>query len=125
MKHDHSHYEQLLTQRLKMITDELRPIARHNEVTDDWEAIPDSEELAETDSNSEADAVEEWNERRATVASLETEYRDTKRALAKIPLGTYGICEVSGEPIEPARLDFKPTARTCQAHLEKEADLPL
>ena len=33
-------------------------------------------------------------------------------AFARIDAGTYGIDEVTGEPIEPARLDAIPTART-------------
>jgi DnaK suppressor protein len=33
-------------------------------------------------------------------------------ALRRIELGTYGIDEETGEPIDPARLDAVPTART-------------
>jgi RNA polymerase-binding transcription factor DksA len=117
--------EERLTADLARITAELSAIARHNPTTDDWEAVPDIAELSEADQNTEADTVEEWNERRATLASLEIEYRDIKRALAKIAAGTYGVCEIAGEPIEPERLAFKPTARTCQAHLNEEHTLPL
>ncbi len=114
-----------LEDELARITNDLRAVAHYDESTDNWEAIPDTTELEEADENVSADAVEDWNERRATVSDLEIEYRDLKRALAKIAAGTYGICEISGEPIEERRLMIKPTARTCAAHMNDEATLPL
>ena len=42
-----------------------------------------------------------------------------------IEKGTYGICEISGQPIEAERLKANPAARTSQANQEKEAQLPL
>lgn len=114
-----------LEAQLAQITSELNTIGYLNEATDNWEAKPDTEELSEADINNEADAVEEWNERRSTLATLETEYRDIKRALGKIINGTYGICEISGEPIEEARLEAKATARTSSKHMDEETQLPL
>lgn len=111
--------------KLKQLTDELSSIAVHNEDTDDWEAVPNGAESSEPDMNDEADVVEEWNERRATTAVLEVDYRNTKRALAKIANGTFGTCEISGEPIEENRLRVNPLARTCIAHMNEEGTLPL
>lgn len=122
---DTSTFKTRLEADLARITEELAAIASHDETTDDWEAVPDTTELEEADINVEADAVEAWNERRATVADLETEYRDIKRALAKIDAGTFGTCEISGEPIEVRRLEIKPTARTCAEHMNEETSLPL
>lgn len=34
-------------------------------------------------------------------------------ALTKMDAGTYGKCEVCGKPIEPARLEALPQARSC------------
>jgi len=110
---------------LARITTDLSSIASYDEATDNWEAVPDSDSQEEADINVEADATEEWNERRATVSALETEYRDIKRALAKIDNGTYGHCEVCQAEIATTRLEFKPTARTCQDHLNDEATLAL
>lgn len=44
------------------------------------------------------------------------------QALRRIDLGTYGVCEMSGEPIPRARLEAMPAARftvECQSQLEK------
>lgn len=118
-------YQERLTAMLADVEAELSTIGTKDPETDNWEAIPDASELTEADENSEADAVENWNERRATLATLEQQYRDIKRALKKIAEGTYGSCEISGETIEPERLDALPTARTCIAHKDDEATLPL
>ena len=44
--------------------------------------------------------------------------------LKKIEAGTFGVCEISGEPIEEDRLDANPAARTNKANINNEADLP-
>jgi RNA polymerase-binding transcription factor DksA len=124
MNNSQSLKDKLLVQ-LSAVIEELQTIANHDETTDDWVAVPDATELMEADENTEADAVEEWNERRATLSQLETTYRLIKRALNKIEAGTYGICEISGEEIEPERLMINPTARTCTRHMDEERTLPL
>lgn len=50
--------------------------------------------------------IEFWNK----------QLQDTKHALEKIEAGTYGICEVSGEPIPLERLEAMPTATACIEH---------
>jgi RNA polymerase-binding transcription factor DksA len=107
------------------ITTELETMAIYHPSTDDWEARFDFESTEEADSDLLGDAAEAAEERIATLALLETRYRNIVRALAKIDAGHYGICEISGEPIEPARLIANPAARTCLAHLDEEVDLPL
>ncbi|MBN2463434.1 MAG: TraR/DksA C4-type zinc finger protein [Dehalococcoidia bacterium] len=47
-------------------------------------------------------------ERRLTDALAEVE-----RALKKYESGTYGICDLCGRPIEPARLEALPQANLC------------
>jgi RNA polymerase-binding transcription factor DksA len=122
---NHNHIHDMLTRELSAITGELASIATHNDVTGDWEAIPEHHEGGEADENVGADVVESWNERHATVAALEVRFRNVKRALEKIDGGTYGICEISGEPIEADRLAANPAARTCKTHMHEELQLPL
>ena len=42
--------------------------------------------------------------------------REVDDALAKFDAGTYGTCEVCGEPIAEARLEAMPSARFCITH---------
>lgn len=123
---DTAQYKVRLEQMLAELTEELQAIGVKNpEVAEDWTAIPEGVETGEADPNIGADRVEEWEERRATLAALETRFNNIRRALKKIDDGTFGICELSGEPIEEDRLNANPAARTCKAHLNNEADLPL
>jgi DnaK suppressor protein len=104
---------------------ELRSIAIYDDVSNEWQAVPEESTRETADSNLEADVVEDWNQRRSTVAHLSTRYRNITRALDKIATGTYGRCEISGEPIEIDRLTANPAARTCKAHLADEGQLAL
>jgi DnaK suppressor protein len=38
---------------------------------------------------------------------------EIEAALRRLEAGTYGVCEVCGEPISAARLEARPAARTC------------
>ena len=115
---------QLEKEHLQLLTD-LKGIAVQDIKTGDWVAVPVANDLVNADENLEADAVEEWNERRAILAQLEIRFKNITRALTKFDDGSFGICEVSGEPIEAERLQANPAARTNIANMEKETNLPL
>ncbi|MEN9922280.1 MAG: hypothetical protein RL097_557 [Candidatus Parcubacteria bacterium] len=114
-----------LEAELARITAELTLIGTQDPATGDWEATPNADELGNADENVEADATEEWGTNRSILTELETRYRNIKRALEKIEQGTFGICEISGEPIEPERLAVNPAARTTIANRDRERELPL
>ena len=118
-------YKSRLTEELVRIKADLTTIAKLNEATGDWVAIPPNVESETADQNLEADTTEEWNERRATVAQLETRYRNIERALGKFEAGEYGKCEISGDEIEEKRLDANPAARTNITNIEREGELPM
>jgi RNA polymerase-binding transcription factor DksA len=120
---DYTTHQATLTEQQRQLQTDLAAIATRNSETNDWEAIPESL-TGEADENIVADSSEAWQERRATVAALEMRLRNVERALAKLAAGTYGVCELSGELIEPERLAANPAARTCAAHREREAELP-
>lgn len=42
--------------------------------------------------------------------------REVEEARQRVSRGTYGLCDVCGEPIDPARLQARPTAVTCVPH---------
>jgi RNA polymerase-binding transcription factor DksA len=46
------------------------------------------------------------------LGQLEAELTELQAALERVDNGTYGIDEVSGEPIDPERLEALPAART-------------
>ena len=41
---------------------------------------------------------------------------ELEAALVRVEDATYGVCEVCGTQIPPARLEARPTARTCITH---------
>jgi RNA polymerase-binding transcription factor DksA len=117
-------YKTQLEEDLAVITKELQTLGIHNpQVKEDWIALPDGVGMGESDEDLLADKTEDWEEKVATLAALETQYNDIVRALGKIENGTYGVCEISGEAIEEARLNANPSARTCMAHMDEEQDL--
>jgi RNA polymerase-binding transcription factor DksA len=74
----------------------------------------ESAELADYDQHP-ADTATDTFEREKDLSildQLEEELAELQAALERIDNGTYGIDEVTGEPIDPARLDAMPTART-------------
>ncbi|HEX5615978.1 MAG TPA: hypothetical protein VFZ83_12570 [Acidimicrobiia bacterium] len=77
---------------------------------------PEHEEVGELASYDQhpADQGTETFEREKDLSileSLESELDELEAALRRLDDGTYGIDEVTGEPIDPERLDALPTAR--------------
>jgi DnaK suppressor protein len=58
----------------------------------------------------------EQGENQALLNQLNDQLDDIDHALAKFDSGTYGLCEVCGEPIAEARLEAMPATRFCIAH---------
>ncbi|MDQ5950299.1 MAG: hypothetical protein QG585_241 [Patescibacteria group bacterium] len=75
-------------------------------------------DINEADRNEVADKIEEFGNNQAINRDLEIRLLEVKQALERIENGTYGICEVSGEPIELDRLGANPAATTCKSHLK-------
>lgn len=121
---DTQEYKKRLEEELHLLKEELRRIGIQDpDNAHNWIARPEHVG-GEADPNVAADAVEDWNEKHATIENLEIRYNNIQRALKKIEDGTYGTCEISGEGIETERLDANPAARTCAKHLEEEHTLP-
>lgn len=124
MKDTTIYKEKLTSEHAELVT-ELTALGLHNpEVPEDWIPLPPDPALTEADENVVADRSEEWLETRGTTDALEARYNNVVRALAKLDVGTYGICEICGTEIETARLDANAAARTCIAHLAEEVTLP-
>jgi DnaK suppressor protein len=110
-------YHDALQNLLAEVTAELTDIAQFDAETGDWSIRTDNIDQTEADENTQADAAEEADGRISILAELENRYRLITHALTKIANGTYGICEISGAPIEEKRLEANPAARTCISHM--------
>lgn len=114
---DLARMEKRLTEELALLEEELRSVGRVNPANPaDWEARPPELNIPGADPNETADRVEGYEENTAILKELEIRYNNVKKALARIKEGTYGVCEVGGEPIPEERLEANPAAATCLAH---------
>ncbi|HEV7523901.1 MAG TPA: hypothetical protein VGP92_02990 [Acidimicrobiia bacterium] len=80
----------------------------------DIEQSDQSGDVASFDANQE-DQASELNERekdRAILEGLEVDLAEIEAALQRLDEGRYGVDEVTGDPIDPDRLEALPTART-------------
>ncbi len=121
-----SEFKNRLEKELAQVESELATVGVQNPANkSDWEAKETEMDVMNTaaDENEAADKLEEYAENRAINDELEISFNNIKRALAKIADGSYGTCEVSGEPIEAERLDANPSARTCTMHMSQEGSL--
>jgi RNA polymerase-binding transcription factor DksA len=84
----------------------------HDEL--DGESESEESELADYDQHP-ADSGTDTFEREKDLSildGLESELAEIEAAIGRIDEGTYGIDELTGEPIDPARLEAVPEART-------------
>lgn len=114
-------FKQRLEDEKKLLVTELSGLGIMNPENNDWEAVPvpANDENDTSDENDNADRFEEYQERSATLSILKERLQDVQVALKKIEAGTYGVCEISGEAIDPERLGANPAARTCIKHMEQ------
>ncbi|MBX4181255.1 TraR/DksA C4-type zinc finger protein [Candidatus Parcubacteria bacterium] len=117
---DLEHFKTKLENEKKLLEKELEKVGRVNpDNPSDWEAKPSLEDkdTSQADENTVADSIEEYEDNKAILTTLETRYRDIKSGLDKIKHGVYGTCQVCGKEIEFDRLDANPSARTCKEHM--------
>jgi RNA polymerase-binding transcription factor DksA len=85
----------------------------------DWVAKNTDTDILPADENEVADEMEAFQDNQAILGNIEKRYREVTAALDRIENGTYGICKVSGEPIEMERLEANPAAETSMKHMDK------
>ncbi len=114
-----SEFEKLLHAEKTRIEKELAAIAHKNpEIKGDWEpSAPDLNNPA-ADPNDVADSIEAFEEHAAVEVELEARLMEIDAALARVEVGTYGLCRVCKKEIEEARLHANPAANTCIGHRE-------
>lgn len=120
-KLDTEHFKKRLEEELRLLEDELKTVGRINpDNPKDWEPTPPERDVSEADPSDRADNIDGYEENTAILKELEIRYNNVKKALKKIEEGTYGVCEVSSEPIEIERLEANPAARTSIKYMEME-----
>lgn len=103
----------------KLLESELATVGHKNPDNPmGWEATAGTMEVDTADENEVADKMEELEENEHILQQLEKQLEDVDAAIERIGKGTYGICEVCINPIETARLEASPSARTCKAHMK-------
>ena len=75
-------------------------------------AVPDTIIDAKLDQGDDANMLFEHEQLLDLIAREQAELAQVERALARIVAGTYGISEVSGQPIPIDRLNVLPSATT-------------
>jgi len=115
---DTKHFQTKLEEEKKVLLEELATLGRKDPKDGEWEATVASGNT-EADTNDLGDRFEDFEGKSSMITPLEKRLADVNDALGKISAGTYGICEISGEPIEPERLEANPAARTCMKHMEQ------
>lgn len=124
MTHNTEHYREKLQEEKETLEKQLSEIGVQNpDNPAEWNVKGVEFDIMEADMNEAADRAEEIEENESVLATLSTRYLNVTRALERIEKGTFGVCEISGEPIEPQRLDANPAARTCIKHLDQEVTL--
>ncbi|HAX65397.1 MAG TPA: hypothetical protein DD381_02025 [Lentisphaeria bacterium] len=110
-----------LEEERKLLEEELVSLGKLDTETGDWEATPESENSIQEvqDEGDMAERAEDYEERSSKLNTLEIRLNDIKHALSLIENGGYGECEICKNKIEEKRLEANPSARTCEACMEK------
>jgi RNA polymerase-binding transcription factor DksA len=118
---DTTTYKTLLLEERIVLTEEIEALGTMRVSNENFDVK--AEEGVHTTENLElADMFEIETNKDAVLDQLEDRLIAVELALGKIESGTYGICEVSGETIEPERLLANPAARTNIANREAVLD---
>ena len=118
---DIDYFKKKLEDERGILLEQLQKIGRQNlNNPEDWQGVPDVNTTKETDPNDVADKIESFEENSVITEELEVRYNAILDALTRIDEGTYGMCEVNGEPIEVDRLEANPSARTSKAHMNDQ-----
>lgn len=118
-KQDIQSFKQELEKERGLLEEALQKLGKRNPANpSDWVPAKTADEGDfGADRNDNADIIEDMHESNASLNELEGQLQTVLAALSKIEAGSYGVCEVSGEPIEVERLKANPSARTCKAHM--------
>ena len=106
----------LLESEKKRIEDELTQLgldAKSNDARREGSPFGKREE--------EATESLEFEKRLALEKQIRDQLAEVEHALHKVEEGTYGLCDICGQPIDPARLEALPQASLCLSCKAKQS----
>jgi RNA polymerase-binding transcription factor DksA len=104
--------------RRRLLAERRRTARRLGELTGDFRGIVDASRGTNADDEHDPEGATiafERSQLATLVRQSEQHLDEIDAALGRLESGTYGRCERCGRPIMPARLEARPTARTCVA----------
>ena len=102
--------------RERLEAEHRQTLARLADLTEDFDAVVAASRDTNADDEHDPEGATIAFERSQVQALLRQARRhldEVEAAMARLPEGTYGICESCGEPIGEGRLEARPVARTC------------
>ena len=121
-KKDIEYFKKRLEKEKTLVEEEIKTVGSSDPNNPkDFSATSNDMDIDRADENELADKMEELEDNKGILDSLEKQLSDINSALGKIDGGTYGICEISGEQIERERLEANPAARTCMKHVKERS----
>ena len=121
-KKDIEYFKKRLEKEKTLVEEEIKTVGSSDPNNPkDFSATSNDMDIDRADENELADKMEELEDNKGILDSLEKQLSDINSALGKIDRGTYGICEISGEQIERERLEANPAARTCMKHVKERS----
>lgn len=94
-------------------------LARLTALREDYSGVVDASRDTNADDEHDPEGhtiAFERSQTGALVCQAEHHLAEVDAALGRVEAGSWGRCEVCGEPIPAARLEVRPTARRCVAH---------
>jgi RNA polymerase-binding transcription factor DksA len=102
--------------RETLVRARLDAAAQIDALTGQWQGIVDASRTSNADDEHDPEGPTIAFERAqvaALLAGARQRLADIDDALLRWDQGRYGVCEVCGRPVAPARLAVRPAARTC------------
>lgn len=106
------------TERLRAERDEVR--ARLANMTRDLRSLFAAAEGSNADDEHDPEGqtiAYERSQLSALIQAAQERLAGIEAATVRLQQGAYGTCDVCGQPIPAARLEARPTARTCVRHV--------
>ena len=104
------------TARARLTGERAEVVRRLARLTGDYDAVVDASRDSNADDEHDPEGATIAFERSqigVLVRQARHQLGEIDAAVARVEAGSYGICEICGQPIADGRLEARPTARRC------------